>query len=211
MFCQNCGTQNPDDGRFCSKCGKDLKSTIQAERNGISGKLGKMGIPGFRSGKTWKMAIAIFGYFWIFLFLIALISPTPAPKTSLSTDSPILRTPEATIQKTLTLLPTPTPTPVPTLPPKTPIIIEKSGTSNTATEIFYLQKGLARITLTYTDMSKYSSNFIVKLLDENGQYKDLLANEIGSYTGTKAIRIEQSGMYLLDITAEGKWNVKIEN
>lgn len=30
---------------------------------GITEKLGKMGIPGFRSGKKWKMAIAIFGYF----------------------------------------------------------------------------------------------------------------------------------------------------
>ena len=59
MFCQKCGTQNPDDGKFCSKCGNDLKSTIQAERKGISGKLGKWGIPGslvLRIQNTWYQA-----------------------------------------------------------------------------------------------------------------------------------------------------------
>ncbi len=110
MFCQKCGTQNPDEGNFCSKCGNDLKSTIQTEKKGITGKLGNMGVPGFRSGKSWKMGLAFIGYFFIFIILLALISPSPAPKTSLSTDSPISRTPETTVQKTPTSLLTPTPT-----------------------------------------------------------------------------------------------------
>ncbi len=66
MYCQKCGTQNPDDTTFCSKCGNDLKSVKQEkERNGITGKLGKMGIPGFRSGKSWKMAVATLVYIFI--------------------------------------------------------------------------------------------------------------------------------------------------
>ena len=77
MFCQKCGTQNPEDVKFCSKCGNDLKSTkVETERKGITGKLGKMGIPGFRSGKTWKMGLAFIGYFFVFIILLAIISPS---------------------------------------------------------------------------------------------------------------------------------------
>ncbi len=66
MYCAKCGTENKDDGKFCSKCGNDLKSAkVETERNGITGKLGKMGIPGFRSGESWKMAFATLAYFFI--------------------------------------------------------------------------------------------------------------------------------------------------
>lgn len=76
MYCQKCGTQNPDDGKFCSKCGNDLKSLkVETERKGITGKLGKMGVPGFRSGKSWKMGLAFVGYFFIFMIFLAIISP----------------------------------------------------------------------------------------------------------------------------------------
>lgn len=105
-----------------------------------------------------------------------------------------------------TQIATPEPTPV-----RTPIIIQKSGTGQNVTELFYLQEGLARVTLTYTDKSQYSNNFIVDLLDENGERKDTLANEIGSFSGTKAIRIEKLGMYILDVMAKGYWTIKIEN
>ncbi len=39
----------------------------------LAERLGKMGIPGFRSGKKWKMVIATFGY----LFIILMLLPTP--------------------------------------------------------------------------------------------------------------------------------------
>lgn len=32
MYCPKCGTQNSEDASFCSKCGNDLKPTIQAEK-----------------------------------------------------------------------------------------------------------------------------------------------------------------------------------
>lgn len=35
MFCPKCGTQNPDDGRFCRSCGADLGNVTAA----LSGKL----------------------------------------------------------------------------------------------------------------------------------------------------------------------------
>lgn len=37
---------------------------------GIIEKLGKMGVPGFRSGKNWKMAIATIGYLFVIFFII---------------------------------------------------------------------------------------------------------------------------------------------
>jgi hypothetical protein len=55
MYCNKCGTQNPEGASFCIKCGNILSLKPEIERIGITGKLGKMGIPGFRSGKTWKM------------------------------------------------------------------------------------------------------------------------------------------------------------
>jgi hypothetical protein len=71
MFCQKCGTENKDDGKFCSKCGNDLKSAkVEAERKGITGKLGKMGIPGFRSGESWKMILATLVYFFLGIFIL---------------------------------------------------------------------------------------------------------------------------------------------
>ena len=36
MCCQKCGTQNPDDGKFCSKCGLELSSTINTEKNALN-------------------------------------------------------------------------------------------------------------------------------------------------------------------------------
>lgn len=47
MFCQKCGTQNPDDGKFCSKCGNNLKSEKpETKRTGIAGRLGKAVLAG---------------------------------------------------------------------------------------------------------------------------------------------------------------------
>lgn len=110
MFCQKCGTQNSDDDRFCSKCGNDLKfPKVETERKGITGKLGKMGVPGFRSGKTWKMGLAFIGYFFIFLILLAALSPSPAHNSnSKISTTPIPTTKIVPETATHTTAPTPT-------------------------------------------------------------------------------------------------------
>lgn len=78
MYCPKCGTQNLDNASFCVKCGNNLSSIKpEIERKGITGMLGKMGIPGFRSGKKWKMVIATFGYFMMFLIILGLVLPSP--------------------------------------------------------------------------------------------------------------------------------------
>lgn len=72
--------------------------------------------------------------------------------------------------------------------------------------MFSLDECLKTFTMKYDG----SENFIVWMVDDQGNKVDLLANEIGSFDGSKAVRIPQTGTYLLDITANGKWKVSIE-
>ena len=127
------------------------------------------------------------------LFLLALISPKSEKTTVTILDKQEIASSEATIAK------------------NEPIIL--TGTSKQATKLFVLNEGLRRFTLKYTG----SSNFIVKLLDENGNpaggsfgLDSLLVNEIGNFEGSKAVRIDKTGSYLLDITGTGKWIITIE-
>lgn len=75
-----------------------------------------------------------------------------------------------------------------------------------ATDFFNLERGLVKFTMTHNG----DSNFAIWLMNSNGKREDLLVNEIGSFTGSHAIGIKDAGKYLLDITADGKWTVKIE-
>lgn len=84
-----------------------------------------------------------------------------------------------------------------------PIII--SGRGNKATELFYLSEGLIRFESEYNG----ERNFIILLMDDQGRKISLVVNEIGSVQGSKAIRIEKAGMYLMYITADGTWKVTI--
>jgi hypothetical protein len=58
MFCPKCGTENPDDGKFCRKCGSDLKIVADA----LTGKLIS---PDEGTGKkkkkkpTWESALTL--------------------------------------------------------------------------------------------------------------------------------------------------------
>jgi hypothetical protein len=81
-----------------------------------------------------------------------------------------------------------------------------TGTGDDVPQFMYFKKkGLARFNMSHTG----ESNFAIWLYDENGKYVDLLANEIGNYNGSKAVRIPKKGVYLLDITADGSWSVSV--
>jgi hypothetical protein len=81
-----------------------------------------------------------------------------------------------------------------------------SGDGQKVSEIFYLENGLRRIEMKHDG----SSNFIVWLIDDQGNKIELLANEIGSFEGSKAIGITNPGTYMLDISADGNWEISIE-
>jgi hypothetical protein len=87
-----------------------------------------------------------------------------------------------------------------------PAPIELSGTSQQATQKFTLESGLSIFKMTHAG----TSNFAITLMDSDGQRVELLVNEIGKFDGAKAIGIAKRGEYILDISANGKWTVKIE-
>lgn len=80
-----------------------------------------------------------------------------------------------------------------------------SGKGQKATDLFYLNQGLVKFDMNHDG----KSNFAIWLLDDQGNKKELLVNEIGKFQGSKAVRIEESGNYLLDINADGNWNINI--
>ncbi len=80
------------------------------------------------------------------------------------------------------------------------------GTGQQASEMFYLDTGLARFEMTHDG----DRNFIVWLLNDEGDQIDLLVNKIGEFDGSKAVSIRKGGNYLLSISADGNWEISIE-
>jgi hypothetical protein len=119
--------------------------------------------------------------------------------TSPTNPTATYNAPTATSKPVVTA--TPVPTPAPTASP-----IQLSGTNQQASQKFHLNSGLAIFTMKHTG----SSNFAIWLLDNMGDKKELLVNEIGSFDGSKAVRISTSGDYILDIKADGQWNIDIQ-
>jgi L-ascorbate metabolism protein UlaG (beta-lactamase superfamily) len=80
------------------------------------------------------------------------------------------------------------------------------GTGQQAAGMFYLDTGLVVFEMTHDG----DGHFGVVLLDAEGDPIDLLANEIGEFDGSKAVGINKAGIYLLDISADGNWEISIE-
>ncbi len=85
--------------------------------------------------------------------------------------------------------------------------ISLSGNGQTATEPFELESDLAVFRMAHQG----NRNFIVYLLDRNGaRVGPSLANEIGSFSGSKAIQIPRDGTYLLQVEADGSWTIQVD-
>jgi len=91
-----------------------------------------------------------------------------------------------------------------TIPEPSPITL--SGTGQQASKKFSLESGLSIFKMTHTG----TSNFAVILMDSDGQRVELLVNDIGKFDGSKAVGIAKKGEYILDVSADGKWTVTIE-
>lgn len=87
-------------------------------------------------------------------------------------------------------------------PPPDPLYFEGSG--DTATEFFTTEQRLLKVELRHDG----SSNFIVWLKNSAGEKEKLFANEIGTYDGNRYFGVTP-GDYLLDIQADGQWNITL--
>ena len=104
------------------------------------------------------------------------------------------------------LIKQPRPTSGETLP------LNLTGKGCAASPFFILDEGLTTFDMTHNG----DSNFAIELLSANGELEELLVNEIGSYSGKKAIGVKQGniigarpGIHILSITADGDWTVSI--
>jgi len=91
-------------------------------------------------------------------------------------------------------------------PSTAPVPKTLNGTGQQASEMFYLDEGLVVFEMTH-DGDGY---FGIWLLDDEGGRIDLLVNEGGDFNGSKAVGINKAGIYLLDISADGNWEISIE-
>ena len=83
-----------------------------------------------------------------------------------------------------------------------------SGSGPEATRPFELEEGLTVIGMAHQG----NANFIVDLLDENGNSVAPMgvANVIGPFEGSTPVQIAQSGQYLLDVQNAGQWQIQVE-
>lgn len=80
-----------------------------------------------------------------------------------------------------------------------------AGTGQEATKLFPLPAGLTVFQLEHQG----EGPFTVRLLDERGTLVEELARVTGPFRGSKAVGIPQSGRYLLDVNATGRWAVHL--
>ena len=90
-----------------------------------------------------------------------------------------------------------------TIKKQTPVKLEGSGDK---VKTITLNKGVAIFTMDHSG----NRNFSVVIKGSNGEYLDLLANDIGNYNGQKTFTVTKDGTYLIEITASGKWTIDIE-
>ena len=127
-------------------------------------------------------------------------TPTEKPDSIQGESQPVVESPKTPTAAPSTAAP---PTAVPPTAVPTPSPVTLTGEGKEATEFFELEKGLWVVEFEHDG----SSNFIVMLLDGDGDTVDYLANEIGSFEGSSAIKIDKSAAYLLDVDADGSWSI----
>jgi len=80
-----------------------------------------------------------------------------------------------------------------------------TGTSPMASDPFPLQAGLVVVELEHEG----TGQFRARLLDQSGAVVEELAGTTGAFTGSRAVQIPRADQYLLDVVADGEWQVRI--
>ncbi|MFP6570887.1 MAG: hypothetical protein VB815_10345, partial [Dehalococcoidia bacterium] len=80
-----------------------------------------------------------------------------------------------------------------------------AGTGDNVTDFIRLSEGMEIISESHVG----EGNFVVWLLDEDGDNLKLLANDIGNYEGSTSVRIDSPGSYIITVEADGDWTVTV--
>ena len=92
--------------------------------------------------------------------------------------------------------------------PSIPQTFTFKGGGNQITDKFYLIKGLVIFRSNYEG----ESNFMVDLIDSEGKFVDIVANEIGTSESSSATSIRNEGYYRLEVKGwtDSRWEIKVE-
>jgi hypothetical protein len=130
----------------------------------------------------------------------AIATPEPADEPEEEPEVTPTESPTATPEPTAT--PDPTPTPLPTAIPFEPIVLSGAGPDVVTLDEPIVETLLARMT------HSGSNNFQVTLLDENGEGVESLANEIGSWFGTRPVNLSGDEPFsFVEVNADGPWEI----
>jgi hypothetical protein len=80
-----------------------------------------------------------------------------------------------------------------------------SGETSTVTDPFVVDSGVLKVTGSHQG----DANFIVMAYNEAGD-KEYLFNEIGPYTGQTTLKVEPGSKLILDVQANGPWEITME-
>ena len=192
LNCPRCNAPIPEGASFCSSCGAPL-ATLPYEL-----------APPRRTRSRAKVMVAALALFIIAFIAVAAVGTMLQNSGDSGADGP----PAGGERDGL---PDASPSNVPAVDSVADISL--SGSGDTVTERFELSSGVAIFRMTYSG----PSNFIVTLYSSAGEYVDLVANEIGAYSGNALVGVAggfagaSEGEHYLEVSASGPWEIVIEH
>jgi hypothetical protein len=80
------------------------------------------------------------------------------------------------------------------------------GSGYAATSFVQLDKGLHVFHMTHAGQDRFK----VTLVDRHGHPVESLVNVLGTFDGSKPLKIQKSGIYFLNVTGDGDWTIDVQ-
>lgn len=234
-YCTNCGHELVQEYQFCPGCGRPIHQTAQVPTPEADVQVPtpprtqQPAAPTLEQGDaqpqgrsmTSRVLLGCLGVFVLLFLLVGCLAilaggggeevaeeprqvPADQAEEARQEQQPEEQEPEPQPEPE----PPPEPEPEPEPEPAEPRPITLSGSGPEATSPFQLESGLTVIRMSHQG----DANFIVDLLDENGNSVAPMgvANVIGPFQGSTPVQIQRGGQHLLDVQAAGQWQITVE-